>query len=193
MNVYDFDGTIYDGDCTIDLYKYCLVRRPYLVVCLPWQIAARYGFKRGKIDRAAMKQGYYTFFRLVDIEKMSRRFWDKNMDKIFPWYLEHHNDDDVVITASPDFHVREACSRLGITHVIASDVDPKSGRCLGPNCRDKEKVRRFREVFGDAHVDEFYSDMIHDYPMAELADRAFLVVDGKVMDWPVTDDGQILK
>jgi hypothetical protein len=29
--------------------------------------------------------------------------------------------------------------------------------------------------------------------MAELADRAFLVVDGKVTDWPVTDDGQILK
>lgn len=27
MNVYDFDETIYDGDSTVDFYKYCL-RRP---------------------------------------------------------------------------------------------------------------------------------------------------------------------
>lgn len=28
MNVYDFDKTIYDGDSTIDFWKFCMIRYP---------------------------------------------------------------------------------------------------------------------------------------------------------------------
>ena len=48
MNVYDFDGTLYDGDSTMDLYRYCLLRRPYIVFCLPGQLHARSRYKKGE-------------------------------------------------------------------------------------------------------------------------------------------------
>ena len=183
MNVYDFDGTLYDGDSTMDLYRYCLLRRPYIVFCLPGQLHARSRYRKGKIDRTMLKQSYYRFFRYLDIRKMSKRFWDANQDKIFEWYPSKHRDDDVVISASPEFHIREICSRIGISNVIASKVDMKTGECLGPNCRDEEKVRRFREVFGDAEIDEFYSDTDHDAPLAKMSKKAHLVRDGEVTDW----------
>ena len=28
IDVYDFDGTIYDGDSTVDLVKFCIRRHP---------------------------------------------------------------------------------------------------------------------------------------------------------------------
>ena len=162
MNVYDFDGTLYDGDSTMDLYRFCLKRRPYIILCLPGQLLARSKFKKGRIDRTQLKQSYYRFFRYMDMEKMSERFWDANMDKLFPWYRDIQKEDDVIISASPEFHIKEICSRIGISIVIASKVDAKTGEFLGPNCRDEEKVKRFREAFGDAVIDEFYSDEEHD-------------------------------
>ena len=187
MNVYDFDGTIYDGDSTMDLYRFCLLRRPYLIIYLPRQIHGRRLYSKGKIDRTMLKQYLYTFFRGTDMVKMSARFWDKRESKFMPWYAEKHRDDDVVISASPEFHIIEGCRRLGITNVIASQVDPADGRCLGPNCRDEEKVRRFRERFGDAVIDEFYSDTEHDRPLARLAKHAYIVRDGAVADWDPED------
>ena len=37
MNVYDFDGTIYDGDSTIDFFFYSLKKKPSLICYLPKQ------------------------------------------------------------------------------------------------------------------------------------------------------------
>ena len=183
MNVYDFDGTLYDGDSTMDLYKYCLLRRPYIVFCLPGQLIARSKHKKGKIDRTRLKERYYRFFRYVDIEKMSRRFWDSHTDRIFGWYRDKQKDDDLVISASPEFHIREICTRLGIKNLIASKVDTKTGLYDGVNCRDEEKVRRFREEFGDSEIDEFYSDSQHDMPLAKLAKKAYLVENGSIKEW----------
>ncbi len=183
MNVYDFDGTLYDGDCMVDLYKYCLKRRPYILVVFPSQFRAWYRFRKGKIDHRQMKQTYYKFFRFFDMERMSKRFWDDNQQKVFSWYADLHKDDDVVISASPFFHVKEICLRLGIENVIASEVDPVKGICLGPNCRDYEKVKRFREIFGDTRIDSFYSDSDHDAPLARLADRAYMVKNGQITEW----------
>ena len=183
MNVYDFDGTLYDGDSTMDLYKYCLLRRPYILFCLPGQLAARSRYKKGRMDLTQLKEAYYRFFRYVDAEKMSKRFWDSHQNRIFPWYEDVRKEDDLVISASPEFHIREICARLGIRNVIASKVDPKTGAYDGVNCRDEEKVRRFREAFGDTEIEDFYSDSDHDIPLARMAKRAFLVKDGEPVEW----------
>ena len=37
IDVYDFDGTIYDGDSTVDFWLYCLRRKPSLLRFLPHQ------------------------------------------------------------------------------------------------------------------------------------------------------------
>ena len=73
--------------------------------------------------------------------------------------------------------------KLGIKHLIASNVDPSTGKYIGENCHGKEKVRRFREEFGEAQIDAFYSDSHSDDPMAETAKKAFLIKGEEILDW----------
>ena len=68
--------------------------------------------------------------------------------------------------------------------LIATPMDKHTGKILGENCHDTEKVRRFQEQYPGEHTECFYSDSLSDTPMAELADRAFLVTKGKLSPWP---------
>ena len=106
------------------------------------------------------------------------------MGNIQAWYLEVREQGDLVISASPEFLLEAPCKRLGILPPIASKVDAKTGNYTGVNCHGKEKVRRFREQFGQASVENFYSDSKSDSPMAELAVRAFFIRKGQVLPWP---------
>ncbi len=185
MNVYDFDGTLYDGDSTIDFYKFCLAHRKRILRHFPIQAKGWIGFHIGLYNHTRMKAHYYRFMKDVDAEAMAEAFWDENIHRIADWYRSKHEDTDVVISASPEFLIRAACRRLAIENVIASPVDAKTGKPTGLNCRDEEKVRRFREVFADAPIDEFYSDSDADLPLARLSKKAFKVSGSEITEWVV--------
>ena len=59
-----------------------------------------------------------------------------------------------------------------------------SGKISGENCHDKEKVRRFYKEFPGACAEEFYSDSLSDTPMAEIAQRAYIVRKENLSSWP---------
>jgi phosphoserine phosphatase len=80
--------------------------------------------------------------------------------------------------------IRRFCAKLGIVHVLASQVDPKTGRYTGLNCHGEEKVRRLKEVEKNADIEEFYSDSISDAPLAALAEKAYLVKGDQRRVWP---------
>ena len=130
-----------------------------------------------------MKQRYYSFFKGVDVIAMAEKFWDENMSKIRTWYKGLQRSDDLVITASPEFLIRPICDRLGIKNLIASDVDTATGKTLGPNCRDREKVVRYRREYGEEPIQLFYSDSFADTPLAHLAEKAYMIIDGEITDW----------
>ena len=44
-------------------------------------------------------------------------------------------------------------------------------------------MRRFREVFGQSSIDKFYSDSYSDTPMAEIANKAFMVKKDEITPW----------
>ena len=39
MNIYDFDGTIYNGDSTIDFWLFTLKRHPSALLMIPYQLS----------------------------------------------------------------------------------------------------------------------------------------------------------
>ncbi len=180
MNVYDFDHTIYSGDSALDFCRLCYGKDPGLFRYIPRQLLAGAAYLFNK-DKTASKQRFYSFFESVnDIDELLERFWDRNLCRVKPFYLEKRRADDVIITASPQFIVEAAAARLGVTTVIGSLVDKRTGRYSGLNCRGEEKVRRFRVVFPDAAVEEFYSDSKSDLPLARLAEKSFIVRGGRV-------------
>jgi len=109
-----------------------------------------------------------------DAAAEAERFWSGQIALIKAWYLEQKREDDLIISASPEFLLMPVCRELGVT-LIASQVDPRTGRYDGKNCHDEEKVRRMKEAYPEVEIDRFYSDSRADTPLAKLAKQAFLV------------------
>lgn len=183
MNVYDFDKTIYDGDSTVDFFFFSLRRNPILWITSLWHIAAFPLYFLRVISKTRAKEHFYGFLKHIrDIDSEIEIFWDEHIGGIKNWYLETKKDDDLVISASPEFIIKPACKRLGIPS-MASVVDKKSGKYNGVNCHGKEKVRRFYELHKNGIINEFYSDSYSDTPLAEIAENAFLVKGNLIKKW----------
>lgn len=184
MNVYDFDGTIYKGDSTIDFYRFMLKRHPGISRHLPAFCAAAV---RHKIQKCSTKELKTCFFRFLsdvpDTEQEVEQFWETHFQNIMPWYLHQKQKTDVIISASPVFLLEKPCRKLGVHTLIASRVDIRTGTFLGENCKGEEKVRRFREMYPCEKVDRFYSDSNSDLPMAEIAEKSFLIRNGCPQAW----------
>lgn len=186
MNVYDFDGTIYDGDSTIDFYLYCISKNPKVLKSMIKQIKGflLYFFKR--IDKTEMKQYFYSFLEQLDnVDVLLESFWDKNISKIKPWYMNQKKVDDVIISASPKFLLEVVCKKLEIKNLIASKVDKENGKCLEKNCRGEEKVKLFKKMFENAEIDKFYSDSKSDLPLAKYSKEPYLVNKNKITKWVI--------
>ena len=184
MNVYDFDNTIYNGDSTADFYLFSLKRHKKIVLLFPSLILSTIKFYIFKIGtKTDFKEKMYRFLKYCDIKKDVNDFWNKNQNKIKKFYINQKNDDDVIISASPKFLLEPMCKKLGIKYLIASEVSAENYKYSGINCHGKEKVRRFYEVFPNSQIHNFYSDSYSDTPLANLADKAFMVKKNNIFDW----------
>jgi hypothetical protein len=133
------------------------------------------------IDKTRFKRSLYRFLRLVpDVEREVERFWSAR-ERLIAGPCSP-KPGDLVISAGPEFLMRGVCAARGL-ELIGSQVDPHTGRVLGPNCSGAEKVTRFRAVYPDATIDRFYSDSHNDDPLAALAHEAWFVRDGKLIAW----------
>ena len=186
MNVFDFDETIYRGDTGRNFYRYILRKHPRLWWRVPKGLAVAAGFAVKILSSAQFKDGFYpTFFPYIDVERESKEFWElqKRQGRIKQWYLDMKQSSDVITTASPECLVRPIVEELGVK-LIGAEVDMATGRLVGRNNKDSEKVKNFRAVYPKAAIDEFYSDSRSDDPMAELAKRAFIVRGDRILPWP---------
>ena len=183
MNVYDFDGTIYDGDSTVDFFLFALKKSPSMIRFVPKQIKGfiLYGMK--KIGKTELKEYFLSFLSAIDAEELVNRFWEQNRYKIYKWYLEQQKADDIIISASPEFLLMPICQKLGIQHLIASKVDARSGAFFGKNCHGMEKVQRLFTEYHVTHINQFFSDSYSDVPLAHMADQAFFIKKGSVTEW----------
>lgn len=184
MNIYDFDKTIYDGDSTADFIKYCAKRFPKAYVIIFPALWAFLLYVLNIYTKTQFKERMYGFLRYIpDIDSTLENFWDSHENKIFDYYKSQQRENDIIISASPQFLLTPICRRLGIKHLIASRVDKHSGKYTGENCHGAEKVVRLKEEYGISHCSEFYSDSYSDTPLAETADKAYIVRRGVLTPW----------
>ena len=183
MNVYDFDKTIYSGDSSINFYLFCAKKKPilftYLVLHIWWMII----YKARLCSKEKLKEKYFGFVLKIDVDKMIKEFWDHHIKKIKPWYLNQKRCDDVIISASPDFLVRPCLERIGITNCICSSLSLPNVKFEGKNCYGEEKVNRFRKIFSNRAISNFYSDSLSDEPLASISDNAYIVQENNIIPW----------
>lgn len=185
INAYDFDGTIYDGDSSIDFYFYCLKRKPSLIIFLPIQIygVLLYLFKIKNKDY--MKEKIFSFLKKIDnVDDYVEGFWNKNYIKIKPFYFKQKEKSDVIISASPEFLIKPLEKKLKIDRVIATKVNKNTGKFESKNCHDYEKITRYEEFYKKNSIKQFYSDSIKaDKAMLEYAKEGYLVIKNNVSRW----------
>lgn len=184
MNVYDFDGTIYDGDSTLDFYLFLIKKRKKLLLKVPKQVVSiiKYCFKF--IEKEELKENFYSAFELFDnLDEFINQFWDKNEHKIKEWYLNQQEPSDVIISASSFILLEPICNRLGIKYLIASNVDKKTGKYKGKNCYGEEKVKRFYKEFKNKTINNFYTDSLSDKPLIDIAKNSFIVKKNKIINY----------
>ena len=176
MNVYDFDGTIYDGDSSIDFYLFCIKKKPsvfYKSIIKQLSGVTLYTVKR--ISKEDYKEKFFSFLRYISVNnQLLNEFWDVKNQKIKKWYLNQKTNSDVIISASPEFLLQPICNRLGVS-LIASKVNPSTGQFTGKNCHGEEKVKRFYELDPNEKIDDFYTDSEVDLPLAELSVKTYFV------------------
>lgn len=185
MNTYDFDKTIFYPDSSACFYLYCLKHYPgAMLKTLPRSVVSGLLYASGKGNAKVLKEQLFSFLpNIPDMDGVVRDFWEENRQRIATWYLRQKRSDDVIISASPEFLLAPICKELGV-RLIGTRMDKHSGRIDGENCHDKEKVRRFYEEYPGACTEEFYSDSLSDTPMAEIAQRAYIVDRETVKPWP---------
>ena len=95
------------------------------------------------VSKERLKENIFRFVRKEsDLDAVLEEYWDEHESWIAPWYLKQRRDDDLVISASPEFVVKPMTDRLGIA-LMATPMDKKTGKIIGANCYGEEKVRRF--------------------------------------------------
>ena len=194
MNVYDFDKTIYAGDSTLDFYFFSLKKSPMLIRFLPIQIIGFIKYMFGMYSKLQFKEKFYSFLKgIKDVDSMVELFWNENQDKIKDWYLKSKEESDVIISASPEFLLNTICRRIGIKHLIASEVNKNTGICEGENCYGEEKVLRFKKYFEKGEIKKFYSDSLSDAPISLMASERYIVTGNNILPWDQYSPGKVKK
>lgn len=186
MNVFDFDNTIFSPDSSFAFCRYCLrhyaryfLKNSPQILKFAWEYCSA-----EKKEASALKEQLFAFLKyLPDPYACVDAFWEENISGIKEWYLAMQKEDDVIISASPEFLLTPVAKKIGF-QLIATQMNPYSGAITGLNCHDAEKVRRFRQIFPDAEIDQFYSDSLTDAPLAKIAKEAFLVKGNQLLPWP---------
>ena len=185
MNAYDFDQTIFQPDSSYAFLMYCLRHYTRAVLyAAPGMLYAAALRLVGAMDTRQLKEKVFGFLPyLEDVDRIVEEFWAEKEAGLEPWYLLQKREDDLIISASPDFLLRPIADKLGV-QLIATPMDRHSGLILGKNCHDYEKVTRFIREYPHEKPERFYSDSLSDSPMAWYSHRAYLVDKGKLSSWP---------
>ncbi len=194
LDIYDFDGTLYHGDSTLDFFKWCFKRYPRLATTLPRiGIAGFLCFGLHTASKDYFKASLYRFLTFVpDIKHEVDLFWKKHDEKIAGPCSPQKGD--LVISASPEFLLTDMCKKREL-NLIASLVDPHTGILHSSNCSGAEKVNRYYAYLESHNIDSatvtisnFYSDSRNDDPLARIAQSSWMVAKSTLMPWPELKD-----
>lgn len=184
VNLYDFDNTIYKGDSSTDFFFYSVMKYPKVIKFIPKIIFSAILYKLKRIKKTKFKENIFSYLKVIpDVDSLVESFWGTHSCYIKDFYLERRHNKDIIISASPEFLLKPMTDKLKVMDLIASDVDPHTGKFNGLNCYGKEKVKRLNKKYKNVDVMEAYSDSLSDTPMLEIADKPYIVKGNRITDF----------
>lgn len=184
VNMYDFDKTIYDGDSSVNFFKFCFKKRYVKFNNLIKILGGFIKYVSGVIDITGFKEIVFSFLNNIDdVDSVVKEFWDNNRCKIKKFYLDKKHDNDIINSAGPYFLLYPICNELGVNDLIASDVDKKTGKFNYMNNSRDVKVINFKKKYSKFKVMDVYSDSMNDSYILEMGKNAYVVKGNEIINY----------
>ena len=186
LEVYDFDGTIYDGDSTIDFIKFLTKRKKSIILHYPKMALYFLKYKLKLIKKETMKECFFEIFKkFKNIDEEIELFWKTHKKNIKDFYNDKEtHKNDIIASASQYFLLDPIAKEYKIKKLFASPVNKNNGKYNGVNCHNVEKVRLINKEYPNAIIETMYSDDINaDKPLLELAKKSYVVINDKIYDY----------
>ena len=185
LDLYDFDGTIYDGDSGVDLILFSIKKKPSLIFHYISCIGIVIQFLLKIKKKEEMKNKLFSFLKYFpDTDKFVKEFWECHEHKMKEfWTSKKTHKNDIIISASGRFWLEPIAEKYNVRELFATDIDPKTGKVTGNNCHGKEKVKLFRKHYPDARIMKMYTDSVNDLPLIEAAEEGILVKRHKLYNY----------
>ncbi len=182
MKVFDFDNTLYQGESVFDFAMFILRKKKAFLFYLPDFMKLLILYKMRRMDIAsftkALEKYSQTFLKYrEEILSYADDFWQKNLHKIDQQMIEKVGKNDVIVTASPTFLLNYIKNVIPTKHILGTKVDLEEGKILFLNFQEN-KVKYFKEEYGEAKIHQFYTDSLNDQAMMEISEQVFLVKKG---------------
>ena len=186
--VYDFDGTIYDGDSSIDFIKFLIKKDKKILFSLPKMFISLIKYKIKIISKEHMKECFFSpLSRFDNIDNLIDEFWSINKHKIKEFFTsKKSHKNDIIASASPKFLLEPIIKKFKVLDLFASPIDKKTGKYNGINCHGVEKVRLINKKYKDDIIYEMYSDDISsDGPLLDIAKHSYVVKKNDIIDYEI--------
>ncbi|MEG0546724.1 MAG: haloacid dehalogenase-like hydrolase [Oscillospiraceae bacterium] len=185
MTVYDFDNTIYQGESGFDIFIFFIKKDAKRVTrYIPKFTEGFIKYKLGRITTHEVLEKYGSVLKeycstIPDINADIRDFWDEYESKIKSFYPKIHTDDDIIVSACPEFILSEICKRIGVKNYIGSIINTETWD-IERVCYKEDKIKAFYQTYGEVEIDDFYTDSISDKPMMDISKNVYFVTGDRI-------------
>ena len=184
MNVYDFDNTLYDGESTLDFSIFMIKNRRKILLWMPSILWNFMKYKFCLVNKEKLEDLINAFMRSVirdkqEILKLSVKFWENHRKNLNTALISQIKQEDMIITACPEFLIDVIKSELVTSNLLCSQVDLDRKRVLYLNF-GKNKVLQYQKQCGNKAIDCFYTDSYPDQAMMNISKKVFRVTKGKI-------------
>lgn len=182
MKVYDFDGSIYQGNLIWDFYRFCLRRQPRLLCSLPhavWcALCACFGARPWDDVWAQL---YASLLGLSDAPRLAEQFWSEaRRARLNPAYLERQAQGDLLLSRAPEYLFAPLKQSLGMS-ILGAHWDLHGG--FHANREGAERLRRIRALAPEQELTLFWGSRLTDHALAMKALRRYYVRGKRRQDW----------
>ena len=187
LTVYDFDGTIYDGDSSINFIKFLIRKKKTLIFKLPKMLLYLIKYKLKLISKEEMKECFFSVLnKFNNIDDLIKEFWNINEIKIKDFFINDKRKNIIIASASPYFLLEPIAKKYKVKDLFASPIDKINGKYNGVNCHGSEKVKIIKEKYPNSIIEYMYSDDINaDKPLLDIANKSFVVDGNALLDYDI--------
>ena len=185
MNVFDFDNTIYNGESAVDYAFYMIRHNKKIIRFIPTILLSLAGYKLCLLSKEKLESIINKVFDGVMDGKVSFKdfvepFWESHSNKLNSIILKRIKPGDVIISAGPVFLLEGITEIIKTDKIVGSELDFDKRRITWFNFGDN-KVKRYRQLYGDNTVDAFYTDSYYDKDMMMISRDVYIVKRGRIV------------